>query len=375
MRPSADSKRRRRIKRSSRKSPRRAADAEELAREEAQRAKQEAEAKAKSEADRREEELRREAEAAKARAEEARREASKPGTVFRDCTDCAQMVVIPAGEFTMGSPPSEAGRLDHEGPQRAVRIAQPFALGRNEVTFAEFERFVAEAGYKTEAERSVGKLGCFGFNFSDRTATKDDWLPGRSWREPGIDRNTDRHPVVCVSWNDATAYVRWLSRKTGKTYRLPTEAEWEYAARAGTRTARYWGDDPNQACLHENVADQSTYTTGVKPSAKTRSWPSGHGCNDGRYFAAPVGSYRANGFGLYDMLGNVWEWTEDCWTASYRGAPADGSAWLTGDCSRRLLRGGSWVSEPRYARSANRDRGLSDFRRSSIGFRIARTLE
>ena len=310
-------------------------------------------------------------------AEQARREAHKPGKVFSDCSDCPPMVVIPAGEFTMGSPASEAGRFDHEGPQRTVKIAQPFALGRNEVTFGEFERFAAEAGYKTEAERDVGKPGCFGFNYSDRAAKKADWQAERSWRNPGFEQNTDRDPVICVSWNDAKAYIRWLSGKTAKTYRLPTEAEWEYAARAGTKTARYWGDDPNQACLYANVGDLSIYKTGV--GAGTRTWlrPSGrrHECNDGRYLTAPAGSYRPNGFGLYDMLGNVWEWTEDCWNASYKGAPADGSVWLTGDCSRHVFRGSSWALEPRYARSANRARDLSDYRLTALGFRIARRLE
>jgi formylglycine-generating enzyme required for sulfatase activity len=426
------------IERARQDAERRAADAEERARKESERAKQEAEARAKSEAARNED-LRREADAAKARAveiarkeaeektklaalrsdepkreaaaalarkeaedrsradaarkadearkaeearkpeksraEQASRQAHKPGTVFRDCSDCPQMVVIPAGEFTMGSPASETGRFDHEGPQRAVRI-QPFALGRNEVTFAEFERFAAEAGYKTEAERTVGKQGCFGFDFSERLARKEDWQPRNNWRDPGFDRTTNRDPVVCVSWNDAKAYIRWLTTKTGKIYRLPTEAEWEYAARAGTKSARYWGDDPNQACVHENVADRSTHEAGTAPK-RTWSWPSGrrHECDDGRYLTAPVGSYRANGFGLYDMLGNVGEWTEDCWTASYKGAPADDSAWLTGDCSRRVVRGGSWIQEPRYARSANRTGDPSDFRRTVLGFRLARTLE
>ncbi len=310
----------------------------------------------------------------KAQAEQARRQVHKPGTVFDDCHDCPPMVVIPAGEFTMGSPASEAGRFEHEGPLRAVRIAQPFALGRNEVTYAEFERFVVEARYKTEAERNVGNPGCFGFNFSDGEASKSDWQTGRSWRDPGIHQNTDRDPVVCVSWNDAGAYVRWLSTKTGKTYRLPSEAEWEYAARAGTRTARYWGEDPNQACLHENVGDQSTYRTAFR---RTFSRPSErrHECNDGRYFTAPAGSYRANGFGLYDMLGNVREWTADCWNASFKEAPADGSAWLSGDCSRRVFRGGSWALEPRYARSANRSQHLADYRLTALGFRVARSLE
>ena len=313
--------------------------------------------------------------AEKARAEQALRDKYKAGTILSDCPDCPQLVVIAAGEFTMGSPASEAGRFDHEGPQRAVRIARPFALGRSEVTFAEFQRFAQEAGYRTEAERNVGRPGCFAFNFSDRTATKNDWQPGKSWRDPGFEQTTERDPVVCVSWNDAKAYLRWLSGKTGKTYRLPTEAEWEYAARAGTKTARHWGDDPAQACAWANVADQSTYRTGVGSGSKTWARSNRHDCNDGRYLTAPAGSYKANAFGLYDMLGNAGEWTEDCWNAGYQGAPADGSAWLTGDCSRRVLRGSSWGSEPRLARSATRDRESSDFRRPTVGFRIARTLE
>jgi formylglycine-generating enzyme required for sulfatase activity/uncharacterized caspase-like protein len=312
--------------------------------------------------------------AEKARTEQARREGPKPGTVFDDCGDCPPMVVIPAGEFTMGSPAPETGRWDNEGPQRKVRIARPFALGRNEVTFAEFERFVEESGYKTEAERNVGKKGCFGFNRVAPEATKSEWQPGRTWRDPGIDQNTDRDPVVCVSWNDAKAYTSWLSKKTGKTYRLPTEAEWEYAARAGTKTSRYWGDNPSQACVYSNVGDQSTYRTAFR---RTFSRPAErrHECNDGRYYTAPVGSYKANAFGLYDILGNVWEWTEDCGSPSYKGAPTDGSALLTGDCSRRVIRGGGWGSEPRTVRSASRARDPYDNRTTSIGFRLARTLE
>ena len=313
--------------------------------------------------------------AVQARAEQALRDKYKAGTTLSDCADCPQLVVIAAGEFTMGSPASESGRFEHEGPQHAVRVARPFALGKSEITFAEFQRFVQEAGYRTEAERDVGKTGCFAFNFSNRAATKNDWQPGTSWRNPGFEQTTERDPVVCVSWNDAQAYVRWLSAKSGKSYRLPTEAQWEYAARAGTQTARPWGDDPAQACAFANVADQSTYRTGVGPGSKTWSRSSRHECNDGRYLTAPAGSYKANAFGLFDMLGNAWEWTEDCWNAAYQGAPAEGSAWLAGDCTRRVIRGGSWGNEPRLARSATRERELAGFRRPTLGFRVARTLD
>ncbi|HLX80788.1 MAG TPA: SUMF1/EgtB/PvdO family nonheme iron enzyme [Burkholderiales bacterium] len=301
---------------------------------------------------------------AAANVKEAPRAALRPGSVFQDCADCPRMVVIPAGEFTMGSPASEAERGVDEGPQRQVSIAQPFALGRTEVTVAEFRRFADESGYKTDAERDPRAQGCSGFIYADPAAA----TPGgpTSWRSPGLTQ-ADSHPVLCVSWNDARAYAQWLSKKTGKRYRLPSEAEWEYAARAGSVTARYWGDDPVQACRFANVADQSRFQT----------WGFGqkHECTDGHYFTAPAGGYAPNRFGLYDMLGNAWEWTEDCWNASYAGAPADGSAWLSGDCAQRVSRGGSWSTVPRFARSATRNKNAADSRDNLTGFRLARSVE
>jgi formylglycine-generating enzyme required for sulfatase activity len=299
---------------------------------------------------------------------EAPRAARRPGTVFQDCPDCPRMVVVPAGEFTMGSPLPEAGRSVDEGPQRQVQIAQPFALGRSEVTVAEFRRFVEESGYRTEAERDTRAQGCSGFIYADPAAGNPGPQAVTSWRSPGLAQaQIDSHPVLCVSWNDARAYAQWLSKKTGRRYRLPTEAEWEYAARAGSAAARFWGDDPVQACRFANVADQSRF--------QTWSFGQRHECTDGHYFTAPAGGYAPNRFGLYDMIGNVWEWTEDCWNASYAGAPADGSAWASGDCSQRVLRGGSWSTVPRYARSATRYRNPADFRDNLTGFRLARTLE
>ena len=299
---------------------------------------------------------------------EAPRTARRPGTVFQDCPDCPRMVVIPAGEFTMGSPASEPGRAVDEGPQRQVQIAQPFALGRSEVTVAEFRRFVEETGYRTEAERDGRAQGCSGFIYADPAADNPGPQTVTSWRSPGLAQaQIDSHPVLCVSWNDARAYAQWLSRKTGKRYRLPAEAEWEYAARAGSTSARYWGEDADQACRYANVADQSRFQT----------WGFGqkHECTDGHYFTAPAGGYAPNRFGLYDMLGNVWEWTEDCWNASYAGAPADGLAWTAGDCAQRVCRGGSWSTAPRFARSATRHKNPADFRDNLTGFRLARALE
>lgn len=292
--------------------------------------------------------------------QEAPQAAQRPGSVFQDCPDCPRMVILPAGEFTMGSPAAEAGRGVDEGPQRQVSIAQTFALGRSEVTVAEFRRFVEESGYRTEAERDTRAQGCSGFIYEAATQ------PVTSWRNPGLTQ-ADSHPALCVSWNDARAYAQWLSKKTGKRYRLPTEAEWEYAARAGSAASRYWGDDSVQACRYANVADQS----------RVQSWGFGqkHECTDGHYFTAPAGGYAPNRFGLYDMIGNVWEWTEDCWNAGYAGAPADGSAWLAGDCAQRVSRGGSWSTVPRFARSAARHKNAADHRDNLTGFRLARTLE
>ena len=302
---------------------------------------------------------------AAANVKEAQRAAPRPGSVFQDCPDCPRMVVIPAGEFTMGSPAAEAGRGVDEGPQRQVAIAL-YALGRSEVTVAEFRRFAEESGYRTEAERDSRAQGCSGFIYADPAAMNPEPQPVTSWRSPGLTQ-ADSHPVLCVSWNDARAYAQWLSKKTGKRYRLPTEAEWEYAARAGSVAARFWGDDPVQACRFANVADQSRFQT----------WGFGqkHECTDGHYFTAPAGGYAPNRFGLYDVIGNAWEWTEDCWNASYAGAPADGTAWLTGDCAQRVSRGGSWSTVPRFARSAARNRNSADHRDNLTGFRLARIVE
>ena len=238
------------------------------------------------------------------------------GDVFRDCPECPEMVVIPAGSFMMGSPESEEGRYDDEGPAHRVEIGEPFAVGAYAVTFEEWDACVADGG-------------CGGYRPADA-----GWGRGK-------------RPVINVSWYHAQEYVGWLSGKTGEWYRLLSEAEWEYAARAGARTRYSFGDG-----ITESDAN--------------------YGENMGK--TQPVGSYRANGYGLYDMHGNVWEWLQDFWNGSYEGAPADGNEWESGDWSRRVLRGGSWVNDPRDLRSANRF-GLGHiFRSYSIGIRVARTL-
>ena len=329
---------------------------------EAKRRKQEAEERRQAEAER--ERKAREAEEAarraraeaerkrKEREEEARRKrAQGPGMTLQDCPECPEMVVVPSGRFQMGSPSSEKGRLDDEGPVHEVTIARPFAVGVNEVTRGEFARFAEATG------RSTGN-NCWSYESGEWKARS-----GRHWRDPGFSQ-TDEHPVVCVRWNDAQAYVRWLSGETGEAYRLPSEAEWEYVARAGTRTAWYWGESESGQCRYANGADEASGDLG---GGKVR-------CNDGHARTSPVGSYEANGYGLHDVLGNVWEWVQDCWNESYAGAPRDGSAWTSGECGRRVLRGGSWHANPRNLRSADRGRYWSGNRVNLIGFRVARTL-
>ena len=273
-----------------------------------------------------------------------------PDIADKDCPECPAMVVVPGGSSVMGSPEDEVGRDADEGPQQRVSI-RSFELSKHEVTKAEFARFVQGTGHETGP--------CY---FYDGEWELDE---SRSWRDPGFDQ-TDDDPVVCVNWEDAQAYVSWLNGQIGRGYRLPTEAEWEYAARAGSRAARYWGEDPNEACDYANVADQAG-------KERFSEWTI-HECRDGYVHTAPVGSFRANVFGVYDMLGNVWEWTEDCWNASYEGAPTNGSARATGDCSRRVVRGGSWLNIPIIVRSANRNRNATSIRGYDLGFRVARTL-
>lgn len=217
------------------------------------------------------------------------------------------MVVVPAGKFTMGSPAGEKGRDSDEGPQHTVMIPRSFAAGKYEISRDEYARF-AEATGRGEGD------GC-----SSWTGTEWKKEASKSWRNPGFSQ-TERDPVVCVSWDDAKAYVRWLSEKTKKKYRLLTEAEWEYAARAGTTTSRFWGDNADQSCSYANVAD-------LTAKDQFSSWTVAN-CRDSYVYTAPVGTFRPNGFGLYDVLGNVWEWVEDIYHDSYQGAPTDDSAWM-----------------------------------------------
>jgi formylglycine-generating enzyme required for sulfatase activity len=263
------------------------------------------------------------------------------GQVIQDCSDCPQMVVIPAGTFTMGSSGQEQGQAnaaglpknttDRESPQHSVNI-NAFALGKTEVTKGQFAAFVAATGHNA------------GNNCWTLTGTEWKDTPDRNWRNPGFSQS-DNDPVACVSWDDAQAYTHWLAQKTGKGYRLPSEAEWEYACKAGTNSTYCGSDNLDSVAVH-----------GRKGGDKTQ----------------PVASKQANAWGLYDMSGNVWEWTQDCGNDDYSGAPSDGSAWTSGNCGQRVLRGGAWINGAMGTRAANRAMKTAANRDTSLGFRLAR---
>lgn len=276
---------------------------------------------------------------------------------IRDCADCPILAEIPAGSFLMGSPDGESPRYEKEGPQRRITLQHPFLMGRFEVTVGEFRAFVRKSGYKPVAACATYKFGA---------AEWDPERPDRfvNWEKPDFTTN-ENHPVVCVSWFDARAYVAWLSRETGKTYRLPSEAEWEYAARAGATGRYYWSDHDRDTCDHANAADSTI--AGRVPSNWER-----FDCSDKFPFTAPVGRYKPNAFGLYDMLGNAWEWVEDCVNDDHHGAPGDGRPRTDGDCNLRILRGGSWISKPQDVRLASRGKNLAKTGFNATGFRVVR---
>jgi formylglycine-generating enzyme required for sulfatase activity len=240
---------------------------------------------------------------------------NQPGEIFRDCPDCQELVVVPSGDFDMGS-----RERPSEGPVHHVTIGKTFAIGRKEVTFTDWEQCVAASACKYKPNDQ-------GWGRGDR-------------------------PVIDVSWNDTQEFLGWLSQKTGQTYRLPSEAEWEYASRGGATSPFWWGKDVGTG--HAKCAD-----CGGDQSRQT----------------SPTGSFRPNAFGLYDTAGNAAEWVQDCWNQTYSGAPGDGAAWTTGDCSVRVLRGGSFTNKAVYLRSSARMKYDADVRYYANGFRVVRELK
>jgi formylglycine-generating enzyme required for sulfatase activity len=274
------------------------------------------------------------------------------GREFKECPDCPAMVGIPAGSFAMGSPANEQGRFQNEGPQHYVKI-RAFALGKYDVTSEQFQDFLRATGYQPAPCNPRLNLR---------------WTsPAKGFAYPPFDAEPRRWPAACLDWKDAGAFIAWLNAKVHAVrpelgahkgpYRLPTEAEWEYAARAGTTTARWWGNAIGAGNANCN----------------------GCGSKSDDQVLSDVGTFGPNPFGLYDMLGNVWQWTGDCWHDTYAGAPVDGSAWTAkGDCKKHVLKGGSWDNVPVFVRSAARSAAAADggeFDYSTLaGFRVARDL-
>jgi formylglycine-generating enzyme required for sulfatase activity len=240
-----------------------------------------------------------------------------------------------------------------------MTIPKPLAMGRTEVTRAEFAAYADAVGF-------APTVLCRVWSF-EKGRYDDD--PNRSWKNPGVPRNPrPNHPVSCVNYPEAKAYIAWLARTTGKPYRLPTEAEWEYAARAGSQAMYPWGDNPNGACRYANVYDLTTR------AAIPLAWPHA-ACEDGFADVAPVGSLKPNAFGLYDMIGNLWEWAEDCATKSHVGRPKDGSAWVwEGGCRRVIQRGGGWFTSTDRARPGYHGDATATDHFDFGGFRVVRDL-
>jgi formylglycine-generating enzyme required for sulfatase activity len=279
--------------------------------------------------------------------------ALKPGMTFKECSDCPEMVVIPAGTFVLGSPTSESTRGDDEGPQTQITFARPLTVSKFEVTVEQFTAFMDQTEHLIEESCYLVEAGKF------------QYKPRRSFRNPGFPQ-TGTHPATCVEWVDAKAYVAWLSQRTGKPYRLLSEAEWEYAARGGSQAAYHFGDEREGICQFANGADLAGKE--AIPSMIITE------CRDEHAFNAAVGSFPPNVFGLYDMLGNVTEWVEDCYENTYKGLPTDGSPRTTsgdGICLH-ITRGGSWNDFYGSLRVANRETNTT--REWHYGIRVARSL-
>lgn len=266
----------------------------------------------------------------------------KAGGTFRDCEACPLMMTVPAGEFSMGSAPGSADGNGDESPVHRVTFAKPFALGIDEVTRGEFAKFATEV-------KLTSTGGC-------QVVRNEQWqtVPELDWKNPGF-AQTDADPVVCVNWHEATQFIEWLSRKSGKPYRLPSEAEWEYVAVRGSA---------GRALSHESANYGAEQCCAGKAEGRD-TWQ----------FTAPAGSFPADALGLHDVLGNVWEWLADCYHESYEGAPSDGRAREDSCEGKRVVRGGSYGDGSALLRSAYRLRGPDVGRYATLGLRVARDLD
>jgi formylglycine-generating enzyme required for sulfatase activity/DNA-binding winged helix-turn-helix (wHTH) protein len=276
---------------------------------------------------------------------------------FKDCSGCPEMVALPLGEFMMGSPKDERGRQGSERRPQRVVIPKRIAIGKFEVTVDQFSAFVTDTGM------AVGNACQMVVRFDG--GGRSPWGPPEaSFRQPGFEVSGSQ-PVVCISWHEAQAYVAWLSHRTGKPYRLPTEAEWEYAARAGTSTVYSFGEDETALCGYARFADLGS---GFE-------WRGGCRGDTVAYGPIPVGSLKPNPWGIFDMHGNAWEWVEDCWTPNASDMPTDGSAFSRpGGCEVGVMRGGSWAAPYTKLRSATRWPTRATSHYYHLGFRVALSL-
>ncbi len=274
------------------------------------------------------------------------------GRLLRDCPTCPLMRALPIGTFEQGAGPMDGEATAYERPRHAVTIAAPLAMSVNEITVGEYKEFVEATHRKAD--------GC-------EVYANDRWqfMPSANWNSPGFTQSP-MHPVTCVSFADASAYAQWMSVRSGHAYRLPSASEWEFAARSGSSEPAPWGRDSRMACTFANVADQNGSL--LYPGWQTFD------CSDGYVATAPVGSFRANAFGLNDMLGNVFEWVRDCWADDYSHAQANGTAAVQADCRVREARGGSWFTQPEYVRASYRNRFDAGLRSSALGFRLVREM-
>lgn len=298
--------------------------------------------------------------------------ATAPSPSFKDCQHCPEMVTIPAGSATLGSTPEERAAFgivplfgDREGPTYAVNFARPYAIGRTEITRAQYRAFV-------QATDRPDPAGC-----GIHEAKGDTWSPqpGYSWHNPGFAQE-DNHPAVCISYDDAVAYTAWLSATTGKAYRLPSDAEWEYAARGGTTTPWYWGAAPEKGCSVANLLSAGTVAALGWPKSLADRFV----CSTGRSFTEPVASYPPNPYGLYDMLGNAFEFAADCNSKDNQDAHADGTARRARDagvdCARHYLKGGAFHTPFWLTRAAVRGAPIpADLHMFAVGFRVARSID
>ncbi len=282
-------------------------------------------------------------------------------TTFKDCNECPEMVIIPKGKVNIGSYKEEIGRKKGERDRVLATIDKAFAMAKTEVTLAQYRVFMKETKYKSNIPYYKGEplVGC---NYFDGKSY--GYVAVHNWQNPGYPQR-ESDPVVCVSYTDAKAYADWLSSKTGRNYRVPSAVEFEYASRAGSSSPWYWGTDPSKACEYANIGDK---TFAHKFPTRT-SFP----CTDGYVFTTKVGRFQPNNFGLYDMIGNAWEWTADCFKKDLTNIPVDGSTYIgtEEECKARTPKGGSWISGISWSRAAVRSRDGTDYKSFMLGFRVA----